>query len=375
MLALLFITPLVVAAGPVDEPDRLALAGLLIEDGHAARASAVLAQIDLSAEGLDRGKYWLLRGLAESEQQLWSMAAQSLSRAAGVSPPEPRHLLLWSRAHYQAEEYSAALEPLGRGGAGLDSLLDTHLLRTACFLRLKNTPEAWRAVVRGLGYFPRSIELIRQQVVLLSELRLFEAAGEAIALLLAHEASTAEDALVAAEAVRSGGEPDRAAEILEQARLRFGPSRSLDTQLARAHLEAGRVLAAATIVGRAAQTIDRDLAIDAAELHRRAGRLQLALSFNASVGDQAAKTRQRLALLVELERFEEAAALAPRLSRLGLLADDTLLYALAYSELRTGDHAAAEALLGKIRGPELFEKVAELKRVIDRCGAAEWSCD
>jgi hypothetical protein len=115
--------------------------------------------------------------------------------------------------------------------------------------------------------------------------------------------------------------------------------------------------------------------LDAAELFRRGGRPVQALYLNAMVADQQAKIRQRLGLLIELERFEEATLLEPRLSRLGLLEEEAVIYALAYSLVQIGKYSRAEHYLKQIRDPELFRKATELRRVMERCIAAGWECE
>jgi hypothetical protein len=92
------------------------------------------------------------------------------------------------------------------------------------------------------------------------------------------------------------------------------------------------------------------------------------------VSDQQAKFKQRLGLLIEQERFEEAAALEPRLSRLGLLEDQELVYGLAYSYFRVGKLRQAEGWLQRISAPDLFHKVVELRRVMAACREAGWQC-
>ena len=99
------------------------------------------------------------------------------------------------------------------------------------------------------------------------------------------------------------------------------------------------------------------------------------MRLNERVFDQKAKIRQRLGLLIELERFEEAAALGPRLSRLGLLEEDAVVYGLAYALYQVGHYESAEIQLKKIRDPELFGKASELRRAMERCAAAGWECN
>ena len=52
--------------------------------------------------------------------------------------------------------------------------------------------------------------------------------------------------------------------------------------------------------------------VEAAELFRRSGRLERALFLNKRIADQKAKIKQRLQILLELERFEMIVAMEAR---------------------------------------------------------------
>jgi hypothetical protein len=144
-------------------------------------------------------------------------------------------------------------------------------------------------------------------------------------------------------------------------------------QLAHAYLEKGHPFIAARLFEHASRT-DEKLTLDAAELYRRADRLAAAERLNAKVVDQKSKIRQRLGLLIELHRFEEAAALGPRLTRLGLLNEDAVAYGLAYAYFMTGRFNAAERQLKRISDAALFEKAIQLRRVMGTCSASDWQC-
>ena len=69
-------------------------------------------------------------------------------------------------------------------------------------------------------------------------------------------------------------------------------------------------------------------------MYRRAGQTHRALTINSGLSDQPEKFRQRLALYLELQNFEQAAAMEIPLRRVGLLEDEDLRYAIAsYSQV------------------------------------------
>ena len=77
------------------------------------------------------------------------------------------------------------------------------------------------------------------------------------------------------------------------------------------------------------------------------------------------------AILLERDELEQAAALAPRLSRLGLLEDDDVRYALAYAHFRTGELDLAEEELKGITKRELFSRATDLRKAIEAERAEE----
>src|SRR5690606_36566268 len=113
---------------------------------------------------------------------------------------------------------------------------------------------------------------------------------------------------------------------------------------------------------------------EAAELYRRAGRLRRALMLNGQITDQATKFKQRLALMLEMRRYEQAAAMSPDLKRVGLFEDQDIIYALAYAQFMVGDFEQAEAGLQRLTRSDLFRKASELRRAMQGCIEESWKC-
>ena len=95
---------------------------------------------------------------------------------------------------------------------------------------------------------------------------------------------------------------------------------------------------------------------------------------NGRVADPVDKASQRLGLLVDDSRLAEAAALVPRLSRLGLLADDSVSYAVAYAWFGLGELDAAEEALADIEDPAVFRSAVSLRQAIGACRAEPRTC-
>lgn len=159
---------------------------------------------------------------------------------------------------------------------------------------------------------------------------------------------------------------------LEEARLRFPEHTDLSRQLAQAWLEAAHPLAAGLVLQAAAER-DPSLRVEAAECFRRAGQPARARAQNEQVPDPVARARQRLGLLLEQGQYERAAALGPRLERLGLLKEDEVAYGLAYAHFRAGSPGPAEQALRHIDDPSVFRRATALREALAAC-AEEGLC-
>ncbi|MEZ4464294.1 MAG: hypothetical protein R3F43_07210 [bacterium] len=335
---LLILAALLAAAKPpADEVDHLALAAALLRDGHADRAERVLAEVDLKAEGLALDRYHLLRGLCAFEQSRFDDALAGFTAAVEAGATDPAVQVFRAQAAWRVQDCRTALAALAAAGPAGEAHAPLFILRADCHAREEDPAAALQALVAGEARFPEEKRtFLRLRVQRLVALGLFQEAVEAGHALVDGPEASLEDHLFLGEALVQSRQHRAAREVLELARLRWPDDVRPTVQLAHAWLQAGALKTAAGLFEQAA---DRDPAFarDAAELHRRRGASFAALRQNARVLDQPVKLRQRVALLLDRERFAAVTALEPRLARLGLLAEDEeLRYALAYAWFRQG---------------------------------------
>jgi hypothetical protein len=62
------------------------------------------------------------------------------------------------------------------------------------------------------------------------------------------------------------------------------------------------------------------------------------------------------------------------LTRLGLLDDEDIRYALAYAYFKNGDFESTERQLQQLTRPDLFRKAAELRSAMQDCAEDRWQC-
>ncbi len=373
ILGLLLSQP-AVALSDEAEVDRLGLATLLLKDGHAERASKVLFEVDPKEDGTDLRKLNRLKGLVELKLERFAEAADAFGRAIAAGDDDPRLHLLQGQAYLKAGRLKEAVEVFESAPTLALKIPRFHLARAQALFQSGHKHRAFTALELGAELHPQDRRIERSRVFMLVELGLYQESLAAARRYFAGARSTENDHLALAEALRKAGQLERAILFLEAAVLTFPQSQPLRTQLAATYLKAERPLASAEVIRPIAYE-DPKVALASAELYRRARRFLRALNMNAKVVNQKEKIRQRLGLLIELERFESAATLDARLSRLGLLKEESTAYALAYAHFKTGNHARVEQLLRTIKSPALFRKGVALRKTISRCAQAVWQCE
>jgi tetratricopeptide (TPR) repeat protein len=371
-LALLWGAP---AAGDEkgDEVDYLALAALMLRDGNIERAMIALDQVDRTAEGLDLVRYHTLRGMAHMRRNQFEAARDAFSDAVDSGETDAVVHVYLAQVNYQLEDYAAAIASLERAGAAVERVPSVYHMKAQCYWMLDDPVMAIATLDQAAQLFAEDASFLRRKVFYLVDLRLFKEAVVEGRRYLETTAGKLEDYVALGNALRASGELEEAARLLEYAQLIFPDSPEVKKVLAHVYIEREELSAAAEILHQAA-LLDPSLLGEAAELYRRSGQANRALILNSQLSDQPEKLRQRLALYLQLESFEQAAAMELPLKRLGLLDDEDLRYAIAYALFKTGEFAAAEQHLAALNRPDLFRKAAELRRAIQDCRGDSWKC-
>ncbi len=289
------------------------------------------------------------------------------------SPALPTH---WStsishRRHLQ--DYAGAIGALEGAGAAVERVPSVYHMKAQSYWLLEDHVMALATLDQASETFPDDPSFLRRKVFYLVDLGLFQRAAALGRRYLAQSEGKLEDYVALGNALRASGELQEAAVLLEQAQLHYPDSPEVRKVLAHVYIDRGQLGVAADVLYKAA-LLDPPLMAEAAELYRRSGQIYRALIINSQLSDQPEKFRQRLALYLQMENFEQAAAMELPLRRVGLLEDEDLRYAIAYALFKTGDFEAAETHLASLERPDLFRKAAELRRAIQDCATERWRC-
>ncbi len=371
-------TPVVAVAeeppAEAEQVDYVALASRLVQDGFYDRADKVIEQApveELSQE--DKANYYTIRGLIGLNQQQYAAAVDHFDNAIRFGKVDDVIFVYLAQAYYGLKDWEKTARAVANAGEEGAKVPRLQLMRAQAEWKQGDMQAAWRTLYAGSKRFPDQPDFVRQRIFLLIELGLYREAMELGEAFMKSGDAGAQDYLAVGEALRRNGQLVEAIQFLEQARLLYPSDQRVVVQLANAYADAGKPLAGADLFQRAAE-LDPKFVREAAELFRRAGAYERALWMNAQVEDQAEKFRQRIGILVDMGDFEKVATLQPRIERLGLTADQNVLYALAYARFQTGDYEATERLLKKITDPDLFRNATQLRQVMAYCSENPESC-
>ena len=371
---LLLAANVVLAQDSEDDVEFLSLAALLIGDGNYERAQQVLAGVDLNDEEIDLIRYHTLAGLVALNLNELPLAVSEFQAAIAAGQTESVVWLYLAQAHFGQEQYAETLNALDQAGEQATQLPSVYMMRSQAHWDMSEYENAWQVLGQGRRQFPdRAGDFARRQVFLLVDQGLYQEAAEQGRLFLETQQASAQDAIAIGNALRQSQQFDEAARILEMARLEAPENTTLAQVLSHTYLDQDMLLPAANVMHQASM-YDEELVAEAAELYRRAGWLMQALSLNAQVIDQSRKLKQRLAIFVEMGRFDQAAGMHDDLTRVGLLQDEDIRYALAFAYFRIGDFESAESQLVQLTRADLFRKATELRRVMEQCAEEPWLC-
>lgn len=352
--------------------DYVELASLLMRDGHLDRADATLRQVDLKAEGTDVRRYWELTGLLALKQKRWPEAAAAFKKAISLGEVRPVVHLYLAQTQFELKEFGQCIASLKKAGEAATSRPAAYLMWSEAYFEQGKPQDGFRVLWKARKQHPRERSLQRAIIFHLVEAKLFQEAIDVGADYL-KGADSAADFVALGEALRQAGQLHQSQQVLELGQLRFPDDERAILALTHVYVDEDHNLAGAMLLERVAR-FKPELALETAELYRRAGRHERALLWNTRIPDQKKKLRQRLAVLVEMERYGMVAAMEPRLSRLELLDEENVRYALAYGLFKLGSFDRAEQHLRQLKTAEMFERANQLRKAMEDCREQGWQC-
>lgn len=357
-----------------DEVDHVALAALLMKDGFYVRAAEALETADTASKDFDFVRYYTLKGLVFTKQNLYKAANDEFAKAIEQGQTDPAIYLYIAQNNFKLKAYQAAIDALDKAGDVATAKPQLLALRAECHWRLEQHEQALETLAQTIAKFPDYYAAYKQRFNYFIELELYQSALQDANVYLANAEPNAKTYLTFIGALRKSGATVKATLLAEEANMKFLESAEITVMLAHLYLDRDMIQAAANLFEEASIE-DPKYTKEAAEMLRRAKEFTLALYKNAELTDTQEKYKQRIAIYLEFGEYERVVATDSALERSGLLEDENIRYALAYAYYMTSNFEACEAQLKELTRPDLFQKATELRKNIEKCQNNSWECE
>lgn len=369
-LSLAFLNPAL--AAKKDKVNPLILAAFLVKNGEIDRADEYIATI--SQETLkpeQKPEFFALAGLIKLRKQQFAAAEGFFAKVLQLQPKNAVARLNLAQSIAAQGRYGEVVPQLEKLGTVIDQYQDAFVLAVDALRKMNKQKDAWDYVERGQKRYPDALALKKRKAELCIDLGLYAVFQDETTTLI--QALSVDEILYFAESLEQRKQTRVAGAFLERARLLHPLDERVQKVAALRHLDNGSPQTALRYYETLAHGNPTFYA-EAAEVARKIGEAQRALYLNGSVADPQKKLRQRLGILLDLGEYDSVVALASRISRAGLLDDDSIRYALAYAHYQRKDFSRAEGYLGGIRDPQIFQNATTLRKAMADCKSQGWQC-
>ena len=371
ILMLLFMTA--TQAKKTQPLDHLGIAALLIRDGHYDRALESLKLVDLADEKTNMTRYYTLHALAHMKKEVYKTALESFDAALALEQADPVLHIYKAQCFYALADFKQVLASFEAAGAVATTQPQYFAMQADALFKLARHNEAFEILNSGIEAFSEFTGLYKQKFFYATELGLFQSALDLARAFIAHDSDAAKAYMIAASALHKAKGTNEAVLLLQEGKLHYPKNADIAVLLAHLYIAKGHIQAAADLFD-GASIIDSSYIKEASELYRRAKKLYRSLYFNAQILDQTEKYKQRLAILLEFGDYEQASAMEAALTRVDLIKDEEIRYALAFSLFQTAAYNRSEKHLAQLTRSDLFAKAVELRKSIELCKTAPWEC-
>lgn len=358
----------------------------LIRDSEFSKAALVLKGVD-SAKLVpaDKIRYYFLKGMLEFESKEYVRALENYRRSKKmINYAKSQNFEIMNnsidafiaQSNFALGNYEEAINSLIKQK---DRTEKSYLILSSSYWKLSKHKKAFKVLNDGITKYPNHSGLGKQRAIYFSELGLVHELYLNAKKLLStvKENNGGFDKLYflfLVQLVRQKGEAELSLKLLESLHLRSPDDPDVLAELAHIYFTRGKLQAAKDLYIKAAQ-INPKYAYQATELLIQTNDLILAKLYNSLIKDQKKRTKQKFAIELKMNNYNEAYFLKDELNQLGLLKEDSILYALAYSAIKSGHIENSLKMLDRIKSPEMFKKALKLKDWTNEClQEGAWKC-
>ncbi len=360
-------------ASKKDEINYLDLASLMLKDNNYERAKIALSKVNLNEESIDKQRFYIVSALLFVGTKDNEKTISMIQKARELGEVDPVMNVYLAQAAYANNDYLLTIEALAAAGKGVEKIPAIYLMRSQSYWNLLQYDNAIATLEQAAKIFPENKSFPRRKVFYYIELGYNKQAVILGQKYLKNFKGQREDYIAIGNALRMSGDNETALMFLENALLKFPQDENIAKSLAAIYIQNDKYFTAAKIIHDAA-LLNPQLIKEAAELYRRAGSNYMALTLNGMISDQKEKLKQRMALMLQLENFEQVAAMEDNLKRVHLQNDENTKYAMAYAFFKTGNFKKTNEYLSLITEERNFKKAIELRKIMAECQLESWLC-
>lgn len=274
-----------------------------------------------------------------------------------------------AQSNFALKRYSTAIKSLR---SKVDPTEKDILILSSSYWESGKRNKASEILNQGLKSYPLSSRLIKQNAIYLADQKLlYYLYSESIKNL---ENKNKEYLLFVSSLLLRHNERKLSKKILEAYLLKNPNDDEVMSELAYIYYSENKYLIAQDLYLRATN-LNSKHALKATEILIKTNSLSRAKYYNSFVKDQKKKVKQKFTIELKLNNYSEASHLEPELNRQGLLSDDSIIYALAYSAIKIGRLDKIDDYIKKIKDPDIFRKALKLKEWSKECSSEGlWKC-
>ncbi len=357
-----------------DEIDHLALAALMLKDGHTARAADELAQADQNVTEFDFIRYYTLNALVLTKQSSYKVANENFSLSIKAGQTDKSVYMYMAQNSFKLENYKETISSIDKAGELALTKEAMYALKAESYKRLDDYNSALVTLKAGIKTFPKHWKFYKQRFGYYLHLHLYQSSLEDAEVYLQNAKVDAKTSIAFISALRKSGATEKATALAEEANIMFSDEAKVTVLLAHLYIDQEKFYAAAHLFDEASRK-DTTYTKEAAEMLRRAKEFSLALYKNAQLLETKEKYKQRIAIYLEFGDYEKIVATEDAMERAHLLEDENMRYALAYAFYKVNDFNNAERHLQLITQSALFVKAIEIRKNMEKCQNNIWECE
>ena len=358
-----------------DDLDKLALCSLLMKNNNLVRASGILESIK-DPNDVQTDLFYKLKGIINFKLKKYDESIKYLILAEKSGLPDselPEFYETLTRSYLYNKDYKKVEEILESKKMMLMKRYGYYQLLATLYFETHRRELGWSVLNHGIKKFPQVFNLKKQKWFYLFENNLLETSRIYLFKIVDEGEFSPLDLIKIAYRYRQKKDFKTAAIVGEMAWLQAPGRDDIAKELARIHIEAGNIVAAAWIF-ETLSIYKSEYTADASELWRKAGYPKVSERLAGDISDPKKALKQKITLALDDKNFKKITSYGPSVQRSDLKSNEDIQYTLAYSHFMTGDYKGASNYLKNITRSDLFKKALALRKTMAACSKDEWSC-